>query len=204
VGRNSAVDTQVASGEASATTAVAPVTTVAATTTAVPVTTKPPANTGPFLVQLPEMRPVLFSPSADGAEASGCSPGSGPLPDGVWFGFLTARDATSVTFDLACSYYGSTASEKAAEDGEPVFSVNGTDHYLRNRKSTTRTVPVAWSAVVYQVSVVTGKYETRAFNAWPDQPAGYQLCPSRQCGVWLYVNQGMITEIQEDWLYLPG
>jgi hypothetical protein len=41
---------------------------------------------------------------------SGCSPGPGPLPDGVWFGFVhadPAHPASSVQFDLAC-YYSST------------------------------------------------------------------------------------------------
>ena len=53
-----------------------------------------------------------------GPDGSGCTPGDGDvLPDGRWFGFPSAREADSFSFDLACWFTGDDAAAAATEDG---------------------------------------------------------------------------------------
>ena len=58
------------------------------------------------------------------------------LPDGIWFGFVTAFTPGTLTFDLACFWTGAAAEAKALEDGEEAF-----DFYIRNKNP--RTFPVS-------------------------------------------------------------
>jgi hypothetical protein len=190
-------------------------TTVATTTTVVPTTTTTPATTttaasattttaatttttgGPYVVGAPELYPLTPLPGSDGAGGSGCAPGAGPLPDGVWFGYVSSIGATSVEFDLACFYFGDIAYTKGAEDGEEVNN----DYYVRNVNPTVRTVPVATPSMVYEIESTSVGFLTVLFADWPIDPAGYIACPSDWCGVWLFVNSGEVTEILEQ--YLP-
>ena len=124
--------------DSTAATTVPPTTTVATTTTVAPTTTTTPTTTtmaasattttaatttttgGPYVVGAPELYPLTPLPGSDGAGGSGCAPGAGPLPDGVWFGYVSSIGATSVEFDLACFYFGDIAYTEGAEDGEEV------------------------------------------------------------------------------------
>lgn len=194
---------------ATTTTTVAPTTTtVAPTTTAVPTTTTAPATTttastttttsgGPYVVGAPEVYPGSPRPGSGGAGGSGCSPGAGPLPDGVWFGYVHAIGATSIDFDLACLYTGDLAVAKGAEDGVEVEI----DYYIRNANSTLRTVPVITGATVYELDVGYVGYLTVPYPNWPVNPAASIVCPSNWCGVWVFVNGGEATEILEQ--YFP-
>jgi hypothetical protein len=52
-----------------------------------------------------------------GADGSGCTPGAQDLPDGVWYGIVTAVTGEAVEFDLACRY----SEERADGPGDPSF-----------------------------------------------------------------------------------
>ena len=182
--------------EATATTTVAPTTTAATTTT----TTQPTTTTtsgGPYVVGTPELQPLTPLPGSGGAGGSGCAPGSGPLPDGVWFGNVGGIGAASVDFDLACFYFGDIAYTEGAKDGEEVNN----DYYVRNVSPALRTVPIATGAMVFEIDAASIGYLNVPFADWPVDPAGYIACPSNWCGVWLFVNGGQVTEILEQ--YLP-
>jgi hypothetical protein len=175
-------------------TTTAPTTTVTAvplTTTTAPTTTT--TSGGPYVVGTPELYPGAPRPGSGGAGGSGCSPGAGPLPDGVWFGYVDAIGATSIDFDLACLYVGDIAVAKGAEDGVEV----DIDYYIRDNNLTLRTVPVTTAGIVYEIEAVTIDFLTVAFADWPVDPASFIACPSDWCGVWLFVNGGEVTEILE-------
>ncbi len=188
-------------------TTVAPTTTTGPTTTLVspppilaPTTTVPMTTTtagGPYVVGTPEIYPGAPLPGSAGAGGSGCAPGAGQLPDGVWFGYVHAIGATSIDFDLACLYTGDLARTKGAEDGVEVEI----DYYIRNANPTLRTVPVMTGATVYELEVGSVGYLTVSYPNWPVNPAGSIVCPSNWCGVWLFVNGGEVTEILEQ--YFP-
>lgn len=72
------------------------------------------------------------------AVGSGCVAPS-VLPDGIWFGFVHTA-ASSISFALACLYSGPDAASAAVEDGLAADDVG--EVYIRNRKSTLRSVAV--------------------------------------------------------------
>ncbi len=182
--------------EATTTTTVPPTTTAATTTTKTQLTTTTTSG-GPYVVGTPELYPLTPLRESDGAGGSGCAPGAGPLPDGVWFGNVGAIGAASVDFDLACFYFGDIAYTEGAEDGEEVNN----DYYIRDLNPALRTVRVAMGATVYELDPGSVGFLTVPFPDWPVDPAGYIACPSNWCGVWLFVNGGQVTEILEQ--YLP-
>jgi len=185
---------------AGTTTTTAPITTTTVTTTTVTTTTAPTTTTtsgGPYVIDDPEFYPLSPLPGSDGAGGSGCSPGSGPLPDGVWFGYVVAKSPTEIDFDLACFYFGDIAYTKGAEDGAEVNN----DYYVRNVNPTLRTIPVAPSAGVWEIEAGSIGYLDVPFSDWPIDASGYIACPSDWCGVWLFVNSGNVTEILEQ--YVP-
>jgi hypothetical protein len=182
--------------EATTTTTVPPTTTAATTTTTAQPTTTTTSG-GPYVVGTPELYPLTPLPGSDGAGGSGCAPGAGQLPNGVWFGNVGAIGAASVDFDLACFYFGDIAYTEGAEDGEEINN----DYYIRNANPALRTVPIATGAMVFEIDAASIGYLNIPFADWPADPAGYIACPSNWCGVWLFVNGGQVTEILEQ--YLP-
>ena len=72
---------------------------------------------------------------------------------------------------------------------------------MRNVNPTLRTVTVDASMPVYEISSTDSSFTAVPFADWPEDPAGYIACPSNWCGVWLYVNDGEVTEIVEQ--YVP-
>jgi hypothetical protein len=145
---------------------------------------------------VPEFYPLSPLPGSGGAAGSGCSPGAGALPDGVWFGYVLAKSAADIDFDLSCFYFGDIAYTKGAEDGEEVNN----DYYVRNVNPTLRTVPVAPTAAVWEIETGSVGFLNVPFSGWPVDPAGYIACPSDWCGVWLFVNGGDVTEILEQFV----
>lgn len=131
----------------------------------------------------------------DPANGSGCNPGEGDLPDGVWFGILTDVTDTSAEFDLACWFSGDAANEAATEDGETEVPVPN-DYYIRNESDAIRTVPVAADAPTW---VITGDPsagpEELTWADWVADLVGYVPCPGEYCLAWLYVNDGTATEV---------
>lgn len=47
-----------------------------------------------------------------------------------------------------------------------------------------------------------GEFLVVEFADWPTQSAGYLPCPGAGCGVWLYINGGVVDAVVEQWL--PG
>ena len=172
------------------------------TTTAAPGTTSTIATTtaGPTTTRHVVGTPTLFPPAAgsDGAAGSGCSPGTETLPDGVWFGSVVARDGSTIEFDLACFYFGDLAYEKGAEAGVEVAN----DYFVSNENPGLRSVDIANDILVYEIdSSAPDTFVTVQFADWPLDPSGYTACPGTFCIVWLYVNDGEVTEMVEQ--YVP-
>lgn len=195
--------TSVASTTTTVTTSTEPpsttTTTVASTTTtsATSTTTAPP-GTSYAVGDDPQLTPPDPLPGSDGAAGSGCSPGAGQLPAGIWFGFLVVRNESNIEFDLACFYFGDIAWEKAAEAGEEANN----DYWIVNQNPSLRTVPVAADADVWTIAGdATLGHQKLPYAQWTGAESTYTPCPGESCTVWLYVNDGAIDEILEQ--YLP-
>ena len=176
----------------------------ASTTTAAPTTTAPPTTTttvitatGPYTVAKYGLFPDPFTGS-DEAHGSGCAPGTGQLPDGIWFGFVEGATSDTLAFDLACFWTGAAAAERATEDGEEVF-----DFYTRNENPETRTLQRDPAGTAYWLDASSDLTpQAIPMSDWPVTAGSpYQECPSDHCAVWVYVNGGVVTELVEQ--YLP-
>ena len=178
-----------ASTDTTTTTTTAPTTT---TTTEGTTSTQPSTTVTTAVTSTTE---TTAGDSNDLAEGSGCTPGEGPLPDGMWFGFVTSRSEDSLEFDLACWFTGEGAIQASAEDGEESPPPN--DYYVRNSNPDTRAVPVG--EVVDVIFFPDGDPNNMVevdYDDWADSIAarGYEL------GVWLDIEDGAITDISEQWV----
>ena len=117
------------------------------------------------------------------------------MPDGVWFGYVVAKSAADIDFDLACFYFGDIAYTEGAADGEEVNN----DYYVRNVNPTLRTIPVAPTVAVHEIDAGSIGFLTVPFSGWPVDPSAYISCPSNSCNVWLFINGGEVTEILEQY-----
>jgi hypothetical protein len=169
-------------------------TTVAPTTTLAPTTTA-----GPYYGPPPPFFPDPL-PGSDQAHGSGCvlAPGATTLPDGIWFGMAEAYAPGTLTLDLACFWTGQAAVDKAADDGVEAY-----DFYVRNVNPLTFPVPVAPSARVWYIDASSGNVQAPdeiPLAGWP-HPDSFLGCPGEWCSVWIYVNDGELTALVEQ--YLP-
>lgn len=130
---------------------------------------------------------------ADGAQGSGCSPGSAMLPDGVWFGFAHSWSTSSVGIDVACWYSGSAAESVAAARGDEVNN----DFYLVNDVTTVRSVSVDGDVPAKKAAWEDGVVTLSAVMADP----GGSLPAVSPYPVWIYVNGGVVTELAVQ--YIP-
>ncbi len=154
----------------------------------------------PFRAGDPPQTPGPLAGS-DGALGSGCAPGAGALPDGAWYGYAVNWDATGLDFDLACFYVGAAADAQAAarNDEEPP---NG--FYLVNDSPTTRRLPIDAATPAYRLALpgdVVGLERTTYREMVTDPPSGISPCPGEWCSVWVFVNDGRVTEVMQQ--YLP-
>ena len=119
----------------------------------------------------------------DGLLAPGCSPGTSDLPDGIWFGRIERASDTSIEFDLMCFGPGP----------EGPGTISSTNPKLR-------TVPVESDTVVYAI-VQDGYWQAMTWDEWyPSPPPANAFCPPEGCwDVWLYVNDGAVTEVVQLW-----
>ncbi|HVR77673.1 MAG TPA: hypothetical protein VMS99_04700 [Acidimicrobiia bacterium] len=173
----------------STSTTIPPVTT---TTTAPTTTTTSPSTTSTLG---PTTTTDTVVDTNDLAEGSGCTPGRGSLPDGEWYGLVVSRSDDSLEFDLACWFTGDVAVLASAEDGEESPPPN--DYYVRNANPETRDVPVAPDVeVVFYPDGDPTNEDTVSYDEWDALVAqrGYEL------GVWLEVEEGLITAIREQWV----
>ncbi len=168
-----AITTLVPQTTTTTTTAIPP----SATTSQTSTTTQPPETTtttsfdGDFVPPQPFVAPL---PTATGG-GSGCVPGSGTLPDGVWFGFIDEISEDAIDFDLACF----------------VACEPGTGFAIRNDNPVGRTVAVRDGAVVI--------FENPDGDDWFDTFDGYQGYEEADLhnDVWIYVNDNSVTHIVE-------
>jgi len=136
-------------------------------------------------------------PGSDTADGSGCVAGNPTaLPAGVWFAFAVSWNTAQVELDLACWYTGAAADTVAAARGD---SAPG-GFYIVNDNPLLRTMPVAAGAVTYPMlnnGSVGGPASMADLVANPG-PSNLTVAPYP---VWLFVNNGAITEIAIQ--YLP-
>jgi hypothetical protein len=168
-------------------------TTIGTTTTVAPTTTA----LGPlFTTGIHGFFPDPLGSAEDG-QGSGCVVG-GVLTDGMWFGYVEAISGGEITFDLACFFTGTAAQDAAAADGDEAI-----DFYIRNQNPATFTVPLDPGGTAYWLDA-TGDLTPLPIpmGDWPmPSPPGYQECPHDFCSVWLFMNDGEVTELVEQ--YLP-
>ena len=189
-------------------TTAAPVTTLAATTTSGPTTTVPAPPPPPPTTAAPATTtttaapvtvyqvanphdPPYYPPSQPGAAplfGSGCSPGAGNLPNGIWFGEITNVGLNSFDFDLMC--FAPNPPGSTEEDGIGDIT---------NSNPTLRTVPVNLSAHVYVLDAAMN-WMDMAYQTWSAFPTLGNGCPpSCPLDAWVYVNGGEATEITMVW-----
>jgi len=161
-----------------------------------------PATTANTRFAPPDPLPQTIPGNGAGwaANGSGCVPGvSDYLPDGGWFGFVlgfatSPSGAVAVQFDMGCFYEGQAAISEAAFDSSYTLP-NG--YYVRNVSPLVFTAPVRADAVVAYLDRA-GYHQTAYFTDWPHVFGNEVVpCPGRQCTVWLYVEGGWVTVIQE-------
>jgi hypothetical protein len=110
---------------------------------------------------------------------------------------VTATTTGQLEFDLACWFTGNAAADAAAEDGEESPPPN--DYYVRNANDMIRTLDVAGEAMVRWLPSAgdPSTEELVAYSDWLTGRAGRDYQP----GVWLIIEGGAITDIQEQ--YVP-
>ena len=134
---------------------------------------------------------------SEGASGSGCSPGD-PMRDGVWFGFVHDIYPAGVEIDIACFWFGEIAYEAGEAAGEEVNN----DFFIQNDNPLKRKVPIGDDPIVWTLAGdPTEGHSPIAFDEWPLGGSTYVPCPGDFCGAWLYLNDGLITEIVEQ--YVP-
>jgi hypothetical protein len=121
---------------------------------------------------------------------SGCSPGSDTLPDGIWWGYITDLSTLSITLDLACLGWYDESDDDNPED-------YGWD--IANSNPKVRIVPVSLE------TLVTCHWGHCPANPFPylewiedDRLPHGEPERQREGGLWLYVNNGVVTEIGDE------
>ena len=72
------------------------------------------------------------------------------------------------------------------------------DYYISNVSGRIRTVPIAPDAVVWTLAGDTSDgHSPIPYESWPSASPTYVACPGEFCIVWLYVNDGVATDIVE-------
>jgi hypothetical protein len=132
------------------------------------------------------------------AQGFRCDAAGEVLADGVWFGFVRNLSSSAVSIDVACYYTGEGAARLAVSEGhDPVL------FYLGNDDPATFDVRLDSAGLAHWVDDAAGAIpEPVPMSQWPVAGSTFSReCPGELCGIWLYVNQGVATEIVE-W-YLP-
>jgi hypothetical protein len=140
--------------------------------------------------------------TADGAAGSGCLADEGPLEDGVWFGIVAAWDDSGIDLDPACFFTGEGAAREAAARGDESPPPN--DFFIVNDSKAVRRIPVDGAAKAVRVTHDSSGGIATEFTDFADlvaNPGTYMMCPGEFCPVWLYVNDGAVTEVAMQ--YLP-
>lgn len=136
-------------------------------------------------------------PRSDGAAGSGCTPGSDTLPDGTWFGYITAIHQETIEFDLACWYTGDIAHEKAAEAGGEAPG----RYWIANNNDLIRTIKIADNATIWRIhgDISSGLHEAIPASEWDGETSPYTQCPGDNCLFWISTQDGAATELVEQY-----
>ncbi len=142
----------------------------------------------------PPLTPEAVAGSG-GALGSGCAPNADALPDGAWFGYATQWDAAGIDFDLACFYVGDAAVAQATAHNDESPPPN--DYYLVNEASASRRLDVAANVVAYRLPAAGGAdLERTTYAAFiANTSASPTICPGQSCAIWVFVNDGRVTEV---------
>ncbi len=127
------------------------------------------------------------------AQGSGCTPGAGNLPDGVWFGYAKSWSTSQIAFDLACWWTGAKAHAVGVANG---FN-DAYDYYVTNNNTTVRLVTVAGDIPAKKAGWEDGVFKLSQVIADP----GGSLPTNAPYPVWIYVNGGRVTELAVQ--YIP-
>ena len=130
-------------------------------------------------------------------DESACAPGPGPLPDGLYFGFMGGASTDAFEFDLACWFSGEPANAAAKADGEESPPPN--DYYIRNANETLRREPVASGSISVAWIPDFGTPATTdiTYTQWlSNRDFGQTYVPP----VWITVKDGAVVDIVEQWL----
>jgi hypothetical protein len=112
---------------------------------------------------------------------SGCSPGSDTLPDGTWFGAWASIASTTAQFDLMCIGPG----------------LEGHDN-VTNSSTRLRPVTIDPNALVYRMGDDGAHWDLVPYGEWLTLPIS-RPCGGTHCPIWLYINDGRVTEIVVLW-----
>ncbi|HEY6629066.1 MAG TPA: hypothetical protein VI193_08815 [Acidimicrobiia bacterium] len=118
--------------------------------------------------------------ASDGAYGSGCSPGPGPLTDGIWFGYIAARRSDAIDFDLAC-----------------LLPNDWVDVEMVNSSAALRTLPVEGDLLVTQM--IVSEFESESFAGTLYRDWGAEWCSvTGTCAVWIRIEGGRVIYIAEE------
>ena len=178
-------------GAASSTTETPTTTTTVSTTTVAPDTTTSEMTT----VTTAPISPTTTGDASLAPGGSGCTPGSGDLGDGLWYGEVDSFDADVISFDLACWFSGDAATAAATEDGEESPPPN--DYYVRNENDLLRDLEVsADTPALWYPSGDPSDSVEGTFTEWTDflVDRGFAL------GIWVTIENGDVVSIEEQWV----
>jgi len=129
----------------------------------------------------------------DGTAGSGCTPGlEPPLPDGLWRGFVVDGDKQSLEFDLICSWHYTSTQFKDRDDSHDDEEAPAL-YLTANDNPQTRDLPLDPDVQVWPTPLpaeplrIEEFYVQRLQGGWDE--------------VWVFVNDGVVTEIAQ--VYYP-
>jgi hypothetical protein len=158
-------------------------------------TTSPTDETGPTRTVEPDPSEIEDANVAR-PEGSGCDPGPGDLPDGLWFGSVVGLTPDELELDLACWFIGEDAALAAQADGEESPPPN--DYYVRDESTDVRSVPVDPAATA--VSYPTADPTDEESGTVADLVAVAETRGGFPYGVWIEVEDGTVVSLQEQWV----
>lgn len=112
--------------------------------------------------------------AADDAYGSGCSPGPGPLPDGLWFGNVVDRHSDSIDFDLECQI------PSAYVDSEII-----------NSSPALRSIPVDGDVLVTELVPPEPTPNGTTYDHWNAEWCNI----AGSCDVWIGIHDGRVIYI---------
>ena len=137
--------------------------------------------------------PQLGSEAVHGTGCGGNGSLGDTMPDGLWYGWITSTDSSSLQFDVGCMYVGATAEHLWQE-----FQVANPDYgsppnwpgvgFLVNNNERTRTVPIAASYVA--ADAVERDNGDGSWSCVAPADPSVTISMNDGMGVWLSIQNG--------------